>query len=119
MLDAEHGIDEGSRAGDVPKVGQHFLFEIGPCFPMIGFVDDGPVGRGPAGDAEEGGRSVGVGDLVGPVHGVFHTVNAGAPVDDGQGIFVGFAVEHRNFLLIDLHHWILGGGDWGDGKTST
>ena len=71
-------------------------------------------------DAEGGGGGVGVGDLVGPVHGVFHAINAGTPVDDSQRVLVGFAVEHRNFLLIDLHHWILGGGgDWGNGESST
>ena len=87
---------------------------------MVRFVEDGPVGRGPLRDAEEGGGSVGVGGLVGPVQGVFHAVNAGTPVDDSQGVLVGFGVEHWNFLLIDLHHWVLsGGGDWGDGETST
>ena len=87
---------------------------------MVGFVDDGPVGRGSACNAEEGGGGVGEGDFVRPVVGVLQTIDAGTPVNDRQGVLVGFAVEHWNFLLIDLHHWILGGGgDRGHGESST
>ena len=50
LPDIEHGVDEGSGAVDVPKVGQHLLLEVGPCLTMVHFVVDGPVGHGSLGD---------------------------------------------------------------------
>ena len=103
MSDTEHGINEGPGTLHIPEVGKHLLLQVGPCFAMLHFVDDGPVGSGPLGHPKQGCGCVGVGRFVGPSHGVSHPVNTGEPVDDGQGVLVGFGMENRNFLLVDLH----------------
>ena len=40
LPDAEHGINEALH---VAKVGDHLLFQVGPCLAMLSFVEDGPV----------------------------------------------------------------------------
>ena len=37
LPDAEHGINEGSGALHVAKVGDHLLLQVGPCFAMLCF----------------------------------------------------------------------------------
>ena len=79
-----------------------------------------PVGGGPLGHPEQGGRRVGVGGLIGPIQSVLHTVDTVTPVEDGQRILVLLSVEDWNFPLVNLHNWVLGcRSHWSDGDTST
>ena len=87
---------------------------------MLSFVEDRPVGSGPLGHPEEGCGRVGVGRFVGPVQGVFHTVDTVTLVEDGQRVLVLFSMEDWNLPLVNLHDWIEGGGPhWDDGVSSS
>ena len=77
------------------------------------FLEDSPVGSGPLGYPKQGGGHAGEGSLIGPIRGVFHTVDKVTPVKDGEGILVLFGMKERNFSLVDLHNRILGGGGHG------
>ena len=76
------GVDERPGVLNVAVVTEHFLLELGPCFAVIGFVEDGPVVGCPLGCAEQGGRSFGKGDFVRPAKHVFHAIDASAPSKD-------------------------------------
>ena len=52
--DAKHSVDERPGVLHVAVVSQHIFFEVGPCFSVLVFVEDGPVVRCPICVAEHG-----------------------------------------------------------------
>ena len=110
---AEHGVNEGSGILHVATVLDHFLFEVGSCFSVVGIVQHSPVVDRPLGIPEQGGGGVSVGCFIRPPQGLLHGTIAVAPPHNSKGVLIFYFMEDGKFLLVNLHDQALLGNHGG------